>query len=94
MKSAKLERAANSFEVIAREWFQKNRVTWAVSHADKVIRRLENDVFPWLGSKAIAEITAPDVLAILRRIEAVERSIPHTVPSPNFPSYALCHRNR
>ena len=31
--------------------------------------RLENDVFPWLGGKAIAEITAPDVLSVLRRIE-------------------------
>ena len=69
IKSAKVERAANSFEVIAREWFEKNRATWAISHADKIIRRLENDVFPWLGSKAIAEITAPDILAILRRIE-------------------------
>lgn len=68
-KAAKVERAANSFEVIAREWFAKNRETWAVSHADKIIKRLENDVFPWLGGKAIAEITAPDVLSVLRRIE-------------------------
>ncbi|NTV69873.1 MAG: integrase arm-type DNA-binding domain-containing protein [Azonexaceae bacterium] len=68
-KSAKVERAANSFEVIAREWYSKNRESWAVSHADKIIARLENDVFPWLGGKAIAEITAPDVLSVLRRIE-------------------------
>lgn len=68
-KAAKAERSANSFEVIGREWFEKNRPTWAASHADKIIRRLENDVFPWIGGKAIAEITAPDVLAVLRRIE-------------------------
>ncbi len=68
-KAAKVERAANSFEAIAREWFAKNRETWAASHADKIIKRLENDVFPWLGGKAIAEITAPDVLTVLRRIE-------------------------
>jgi integrase len=68
-KAAKVERAANSFEAIAREWFAKNRETWAVSHADKIIARLENDVFPWLGGKAIAEITAPDVLSVLRRVE-------------------------
>ena len=68
-KAAKVERSANSFEVIAREWFEKNRETWAPSHADKIIKRLENDVFPWLGGKAIAEITAPDVLSVLRRIE-------------------------
>ncbi len=68
-KAVKVERAANSFEVIGREWFEKNRETWAPSHADKIIRRLENDVFPWLGGKPIAEITAPDVLTVLRRIE-------------------------
>ena len=68
-KAARLERDANSFEVIAREWFAKNRDTWAVSHSDKIIIRLENDVFPWLGGKAIAEITASDVLSVIRRIE-------------------------
>lgn len=68
-KAASVERSANSFEVIAREWFEKRRSTWAASHADKIIKRLENDVFPWLGGRAIAEITAPDVLTVLRRIE-------------------------
>lgn len=68
-KSASLERAANSFEVIAREWFEKHREGWAPSHSSKIIRRLEVDVFPWLGARPIAEITAPDVLAVLRRIE-------------------------
>lgn len=68
-KSANTERAANSFEVIAREWFATHSPKWAAGHADKIIRRLENDVFPWLGGKAIATITAPDVLAVLRRIE-------------------------
>lgn len=68
-KAAQVERAANSFEAIAREWFVKNSPGWAASHSEKIIKRLENDVFPWLGGKAIAEITAPDVLAVLRRIE-------------------------
>jgi integrase len=68
-KAAKVERAANSFEAIAREWFAKNRDSWATSHADKIIRRLENDVFPWLGGRPVAEITAPEVLSVLRRIE-------------------------
>ncbi len=68
-KAAKVERSSNSFEVIAREWFAKNRDTWAPSHSDKIITRLENDVFPWIGGTAIAEITAPNVLEVLRRIE-------------------------
>ena len=61
---------AESFEAIAREWFAKFSPRWAASHADKVIRRLERDVFPWIGSKPIAKLTAPDVLAVLRRIES------------------------
>jgi integrase len=69
-KAAKVERSANSFEVIAREWFSKHLDTWAKSHADNILARLENDVFPWLGGKAIAEITAPDVLSVMRRIDA------------------------
>lgn len=68
-KSAHAERAANSFEVIAREWFDKHRSAWAASHADKIIRRLEKDIFPWLGDRPITEITAPDLLTVLRRIE-------------------------
>jgi integrase len=69
-KASKSEQAANSFEVIAREWFGKHRPNWAVSHADKIIRRLENDIFPWLGAKPIIDITAPEILAALRRIES------------------------
>lgn len=69
-KSASAERAANSFEVIAREWFNKQSSIWAASHADKIIKRLERDAFPWIGNRPIAEITAPELLTVLRRIEA------------------------
>jgi integrase len=68
-KAAKLDRASNSFEIVAREWFTKYSVNWVASHADKIIRRLEKDVFPWLGGRPIAEITAPELLTALRRIE-------------------------
>ncbi|CAD6557014.1 tyrosine-type recombinase/integrase [Paraburkholderia metrosideri] len=69
-KAATVERAANSFEAVAREWFARQAPGWATSHADKIMGRLENDVFPWLGGRAIAEIKAPEVLAVLRRVEA------------------------
>lgn len=62
--------AANSFEVIAREWHGKFLPTWTTSHADKIMRRFERDVFPWLGSRPVAEIDAPALLAVLRRIES------------------------
>jgi len=58
-----------SFEAVAREWFGKNSPTWAESHADKIIRRLERDVFPWIGSRQIRDIQPTDILAVLRRVE-------------------------
>jgi hypothetical protein len=64
MKTASADRAANSFELVAREWFAKHSSTWVARNADKIIRRLERDVFPWLGAKPIAEITPPDLLTL------------------------------
>src|SRR4051812_15223804 len=62
------DRAANSFEVVAREWFGKQQATWAKSHSDKILLRLENDIFPWQGKRPIAEITAKDLLATVNRM--------------------------
>lgn len=59
-----------SFEEVARRWFEKKRGDWSVSYADKVIRRLEVDVFPWVGAKPIGELTPPEMLAVFRRIES------------------------
>lgn len=68
-KAAKVQRAANSFEVVAREWFEDRKAKWAPSHSSRLLKRLENDVFPWIGGRPIAEITAPEILAVMRRIE-------------------------
>ncbi len=68
-KAAKSDRAANSFEVLSREWFSKHSPNWTAGHADKIIQRLERDIFPWIGGKPVADITAPELLAALRRIE-------------------------
>jgi integrase len=68
-KSARADRAANSFEVVAREWFAKYSATWAKDHGNRIIRRFERDIFPWIGGRPIAEITAPELLTVVRRIE-------------------------
>ncbi len=60
---------ADTFESIAREWFAKFAPGWAKGHADKIISRLERDLFPWIGSKPIASIEPPELLACLQRIE-------------------------
>ena len=68
-KLAGTTKAANSFEVIAREWLEKFSTHWVPSHADRIVRRLERDIFPWLGDRPIAEVTSPELLSVLRRIE-------------------------
>lgn len=61
--------AENSFEIVAREWFVRHLADKAANHRDKVVRRLERDVFPVIGRLPVASIAAPDVLEVLRRIE-------------------------
>lgn len=71
-KQAKLndqQNAANSFEVVAREWLAKNQATWAESNAKKVTQRLEKNALPWLGRRPINTIEAPELLTMARRIE-------------------------
>lgn len=69
-KELRAERGANSFELIAREWFAGKAPGWAKGHSEKVIRRLERDVFPWVGERPIGEIGAPELLTVARRIES------------------------
>lgn len=63
-------KTANAFEVVAREWFDKRKHEWAPRSADTMLDRLEKHILPRLGQRPIAEITAPDVLAILRVVES------------------------
>jgi integrase len=63
-------RENDSLEAVAREWFSKYSSAWAPGHAATVIRRLDRDVFPWLGTRPTGEITAPELLTVLRRVEA------------------------
>ena len=68
-KCAQANRDHNSFEVVAREWYAKHSPNWAEHHADRIIRRFERDIFPWIGGRPIAEIIAPELLSVVRRIE-------------------------
>lgn len=68
-KASLVERSENSFEVVARERHGKFAPNLAPSHAETTIKRLERDVFPWIGARPIAEISAPELLTVLRRVE-------------------------
>lgn len=61
---------AETFELIAREWFDKFKTQWTDGHQRTVLSRLEKNLFPFIGAQPLRTITAPDVLRSLRRIEA------------------------
>ncbi|MDA8161143.1 MAG: integrase arm-type DNA-binding domain-containing protein [Desulfobacteraceae bacterium] len=63
----------NSFETVAREWHDRFKAEWSIGHAEAVLARLSRDVFPHMGTRQMDEITPPEILAALRRIE--ERSL-------------------
>jgi integrase len=69
-ETAAAQAAENTVEAIAREWYAKRLHTWATGHAKTIIRRLERDVFPWLGGRPVAEVTPPELLTVLRRVES------------------------
>lgn len=69
-KTARKGASADSFEVIAREWHAGQVKTWSEGHGKQTLSLLELNVFPWLGKRPIAEIKAPELLAVLRRIES------------------------
>jgi integrase len=66
-QAAGVERAANSFEVVAREWLTKQ--PWVPTYASKVSAWFEKDVFPWVGARPVAEIAPREFLAVARRVE-------------------------
>lgn len=69
MGSRQKNTQSDSLEYVAREWLSKNKHMWKPDHAVKIIRRLEQNIFPWLGEKQIGSVTAPELLATLRRVE-------------------------
>src|SRR3990167_9142955 len=71
VKASREGSAANSFEVVAREWWASHMASKAATHKDKVLRRFELYLFPWIGKKPISDITAPEVLSVVKRIETL-----------------------
>lgn len=62
--------AINSFEIIAREWFEMRKSGWVKGHRRTIISRLERDVFPFLGRQPVTAINSATLLSVLRKIEA------------------------
>jgi len=72
-QSKKLEQVqaqANNLDAISREWQKQQALTWSVNYSYKVLRSLERDLLPYLGTLPLGDITPPKLLAVLRRVEA------------------------
>lgn len=59
----------NNFENIAREWHEHQRHAWQPRHAERIMIRLENNIFPLIGGRPIKAITPPEILAVIRKVE-------------------------
>lgn len=70
--AAKLN-AENTFEFVAREWWASHMKNKAETHKDKVIRRFEIYMFPWLGKSPIRDISPPKILEVIKRIENLNK---------------------
>lgn len=68
-KREKADANANDFETVAREWLENVRGKWAAVYHSDTLKRFEAYVFPGIGRRPIADVAAPELLALLRKIE-------------------------
>jgi integrase len=59
----------DSFEAVTLEWMKVRGADWAPSTLSKIKARMENDIFPHIGRMKITNVTAPEILYCLRKIE-------------------------
>ncbi len=65
----KKQAQGETFEVYANAWFERRRAEWGEHHQTRERRNLDKDLIPWIGKRPVAEITAPVLLSVLKRIE-------------------------
>jgi integrase len=71
-KAKKAERftaLANNLEAIGREWHKQQSLKWSENYSVKVLRSMERDLFPYLGTLPLDDIAPPQLLAVFRRVE-------------------------
>jgi integrase len=62
--------AGDTFKAVALEWFKRQIPQWSSGHAERGLRQLERDLFPWVGERKLADIEPVELLATLRKVEA------------------------
>ncbi len=68
-KKLRAKSLQTTFEAVAREWHSNQTAIWTENYARDVMERIAKNIFPYLGNRPIAEITPPELLAVLRKIE-------------------------
>ena len=71
-KQARIERevaSGNTFRAVAEDWVEANRNQWIPSHVARVQSSLDRDILPRLGDRPIADVSAAEVLAVIKRVE-------------------------
>lgn len=69
-KRKAMRNVENTFKAIALEWHTLNKDRWSAGYAQKIIRCLERNLFPYIGTRPIGEITPPELLDALRKVES------------------------
>ena len=59
----------DTFKAVALDWYGKQSPRWSDSHAERSLRQLERDLFPWIGDRPMVDIHPMDLLAALQKIE-------------------------
>lgn len=69
-KAKAIAKAANTFDAVALDWWNRNKSKWKEHHAARILGRLEADVFSPLSATPIADIKAPQIKSIINKIES------------------------
>lgn len=62
------QQKAETFRNIALEWHEQKKPEWSETHSDRILKRLEQDIHPYIGDKPISEIKTPELVELLQRI--------------------------
>ncbi len=69
-KRASKAQSEHSFENIAREWHEQQKGRWTPKHAGNLLHSLEREIFQLIGHKPVHELTVPEILEAVRRLES------------------------
>ena len=72
--------AGNTFKAVAVDCLELHRDGWSASHYTRELRNLENDLYPHLGARPIADVEPVELLAVIQKVEARGvTDVPHRV---------------